>query len=159
MKNKSFEPFLFYIILVTGFIFLRSGYGKVVGGEFVGGLSKTLGYFASENPYPVVQSLLKNVAIPNAALIGNLTMFGEVYVGISLFSTVIYLLIKRTLTPLLFLVLVSGLTVAILLNATFLLSAGWTSPSTESVNLVMLAVGVISLVYVIKTFLHVLRAR
>jgi len=159
MKNKVFDPYIFYIMLVIGFVFLRSGYGKLAGGKFVGGLEKTLGHFASENPYPPVQSFLNNFAIPNATLFGNLTMFGEIYVGISVFISVVYLLIKRTLTPVLFLVLVSGLLVAIMLNATFLLSAGWTSPSTESVNLVMLAVGVISLVYVIKTFVHVLKTR
>lgn len=159
MKNRAFNSYIFYIILVIGFIFLRSGYGKVVGGKFIGGLGKTLGYFASENPYPPVQSFLNNVAIPNVTLFGNLTMFGEVYVGISIFISVIYLLIKRTLTPVLFLVLVSGLMTAIILNLTFLLSAGWTSPSTESVNLVMLAVGVISLVYVVNTFMHVLKTR
>lgn len=158
-KNKTFDPYIFCIVLVIGFIFLRSGWGKLTGGKFVGGLEKTLGHFASENPYLPVQAFLKNVAIPNAEVFGNLTMFGELFVGTSLFISVLYLFLKRTMTPIIFLLMVGGLLTAVLLNFTFLLAAGWTSPSTESVNLVMTAVGLILLVYVIKTFSHVLKAR
>lgn len=157
MKKKSFEHNILYVILVIGFVFLRTGLTKVIGGTFVDGLKKTLTHFASENPFPFVKTFLESTAIPNTELFAYLTMWGEVYVGCSLVLSVAYLLMKKSLTKITFILLSTGLLVAIFLNTTFLLSAGWTSSSTESVNLVLLSVGVISLVYVVRTFSHVLK--
>lgn len=141
---------MIYIASVIGLIFLRSGYSKLAGGKFVGGLSKTLGSFASENPYPPVKAFLINVAIPNSTVFGLLTMLGEIYAGLSITSAVIYFLFKKSLNKLFLAILISGLIVNIFLNATFYFAAGWTSPSTETVNLVMLLIGLISFVYAIK---------
>ncbi len=152
MKQTTNDRYMPWVILVLGFVFLRSGYGKLVGGEFVGGLGKTLGFFASENPFPFVKSFLETVAIPNATLFGLLTMWGEVFAGVVLVGTALYLIMRRSLPPLLGLLLIPGLLIAVFLNFTFLLSAGWTSASTESVNLVMTLIGIISLVYAMRTF-------
>lgn len=150
MKKKVTNQYMTWVILVIGIIFLRSGYGKLVGGTFVDGLAKTLGFFASENPLPFVKSFLENIAIPNATLFGFLTMGGELYAGLVLISAALLLFFHKSLPMVLSILLITGLIVTASLNAVFLLSAGWTSPSTESVNLVMLSISILTLVYVMK---------
>ncbi len=152
MKNKAFNPYVSYILLVVGYIFVQSGYGKITGGTFVNGLAKTLGYFASENPYPPVQSFLTDIAIPNSIVFGNLTILGELIAGISIIGAVVYQLYKKRLTFVAYTMLIIGLLVGLFLNITFWLSSGWTSPSTNSVNLLMAAIEIVALVSIIKTF-------
>lgn len=152
MNKKGNNTFFIFVITVIGFIFFRSGLGKVTGGEFVDGLPKTLGFFASENPYPAVQSFLLDVAIPNAVLFGNLTMWGEILIAISIFVPVGYYLVKKVLTRQLLVLLGVGLFGAVMLNATFWLASGWTSPSTDSLNLLMGLIGVAGLICVVKNY-------
>lgn len=143
-KNK----YLYFIFAVVGFIFLRSGYTKVSEGKFVGSLGETLAKFASKNPYPPVKNFLEQAAIPNSEIFGLLTMYGEVFAGISITGFSIYLLFAAKERKVSYFVLGAGLLTGAFLNAVFWLAAGWTSPSTESVNLVMLAVQVAGLAFV-----------
>lgn len=140
--------YLYLIFALIGFIFLRSGYGKVSGGKFVGGLGETLTKFASNNPYPPVKSFLEQIAIPNSGIFGFLTMYGEVFAGISLMGVSVYLLFAAKSPRASYLILGAGLLVGCFLNLVFWLSAGYTSASTESLNLVMLAVQIIGLSFV-----------
>lgn len=134
--NKD-NKYLYIIFTVTGFIFLRSGYGKVTGGKFVSALAGTLGKFVSENPYPWFKSFLLDVAIPNAQLFANLTMLAEVFIGITVLVSSLYLLLKAKAEHVTYLFLAAGLATGAFLNATFWLASGWTSPSTDGLNLVM----------------------
>ncbi|MCL4489179.1 MAG: DoxX family membrane protein [Chloroflexi bacterium] len=113
-----------------GFLWLQAGIEKLTSGGFVSGMGKTLAAFASKNPYGWEKAFLLNVATPNAALFGNLTMYGEILVGIALllgvFSEV-------------------GITAGLIMNLAYLFAAGWTSASTETVNLAMAGVSVILL--------------
>lgn len=149
MKEAT-SKYLYLIFIGIGFIFLRSGYGKVAEGKFVGGLGATLQKFASNNPYPVVKNFLESSAIPNASFFAYLTMWGELLVGINLIVLSLYLLlIKRAGRPI-YMLLSLGLFFGALLNLVFWLSAGWTSPSTDGLNLVMLIVQVIGIVFVTR---------
>lgn len=152
MNKKDSNWFFIFVVTIIGFIFFRSGLGKVTGGEFVAGLENTLRFFASENPYPAVQSFLVNVAIPNSVLFGNLTMWSEIFIAVSIFIPVTYYLVKKVLTCRLLVLLGAGLTGAVLLNLTFWLSSGWTSPSTDSLNLLMGLIGIAGIVLVVKKY-------
>lgn len=147
LKNND-SKYVYLILAALGFIFLRSGYGKVVGGQFVSTLGETLTKFASKNPNPFYKNFLEQVAIPNSVTFGYLTMLGEVFAGLSLLLLSVYLLFNKKAGRIVYLVLGAGLLVGAFLNATFWLAAGWMSPSTESVNLVMLVVQIIGLAFV-----------
>lgn len=142
------NKYLYLIFASIGFIFLRSGYGKVTGGKFVGGLGETLTKFASNNPYPQVKSFLEQIAVPNSGIFGILTMYGEVFAGISLMGASVYLLFAAKNPRVSYLILGAGLLTGAFLNTVFWLSAGYTSASTESLNLVMFAVEVVGLAFV-----------
>lgn len=146
--KKNGDSLLFYVFLVMGLIFLRSSYGKIAGGEFVGGLPKTLEFFASKNPNAPVASFLTDVAIPNATLFAYLTMWGELMAAVCLLVPTGYYIVNQKLSGLMRTVLSLGLIVALFLNGTFWLAAGWTSPSTDSLNLLMVVIAVIGLVFV-----------
>jgi thiosulfate dehydrogenase [quinone] large subunit len=119
------DPALWLALLrvYTGWIFLASGWGKVTDAGFIDGLPGTLGYFASQNPYPWMQRLLQTVAIPNAGLFGLLIAWGELLVGLSLLFGVLSQL---------------GLLGGLALNLTFFFAAGWTGPGTATANKVMI---------------------
>lgn len=152
MNKKGTDPYVLLILLATGLLFLKSGFEKVTEGAFVGGLAKTLGFFASKNPNPSVKGFLVNTAIPNAEFFGVLTMWGEVLAGASICIAVGYFLMKRTMHDSMLLLLGIGLFVAALLNFVFWLAAGWASASTDSLNLLMFVVEVIGLVFVAKHY-------
>lgn len=143
--------YLYLIFVILGFIFLRSGYGKVTEGKFVGALGGTLGKFAEKNPYPLVKDFLNNTAIPNSALFGVLTQWGEVLTGLSLFFISAYILFTGKSSRTLHILLSLGLLGGMFLNGIFYLSAGWTSASTESLNLVMFLIEAVGLVFVLNT--------
>lgn len=148
MKNSN--KYLYLIFVVLGFIFLRSSYGKVSGGVFVSGLGETLTKLASKNPYAWYKSFLENVAIPNATTFGQLTMWGEVFAGMAIFLSAIFLLVKPG-SKMVYTILLLGLVVGAFLNGIFWLAAGYTSPSTDGLNLVMFFVELVGVVFVMKS--------
>lgn len=125
LKTSDSAIWLALVRIFFGYIWLQSGIEKLTGGGFVSGMAKTLGYFASKNPYAWQKDFLLNVATPNATLFGNLAMYGEILVGLSLLLGVFSEI---------------GLIGAIAMNLAYLFAAGWTSPSTETVNLAMAGV-------------------
>lgn len=130
---------IYLIVLVNGLIWLRSSWGKLTEGKFVGGLAGTLTKFASNNPYPWFKNLLQTVAIPNASTIGLLIMFSEAFIAVALTGGALYYLFAKKINPTVGLLFKLGLVGGSLLNLIFWLAAGWTSPSTDGLNLVMLA--------------------
>lgn len=145
-KNLS-NRYLLFILAVVGLIFLRSSLGKITGGEFPASLGKTLAFFSSKNPYPFVKDFLQNIAIPNSALFGLLTMWGEFLIGLSLIICALFLTFSSKRNRAVILLLIAGSGGGMFLNAVFWLAAGWTSPSTESVNLLMFTVELSGLIY------------
>lgn len=144
-KEKAF----LLIILACDWIWLRSSWGKIIGGKFVGGMSQTLTKFASNNPYPWVKSFLENIAMPNSNLFGTLTMWGEALVGVSLLLSSAFLLLGRQRHLARF-VLATGLFGGAFLNGVFYLASGWTSASTDGLNLLMFLIQLIAFIAVIK---------
>ena len=122
-ETRDSALWLALIRIMTGYIFIESGWGKLSNPGFVPGMAKTLGAFASKNPYPWMVNLLNTVAIPHATFFGILFQYGEFLVGLSLFFGVLSQL---------------GLLGALAMNITFYFAAGWTSASTGSMNLFMI---------------------
>ena len=145
-KNLS-NKYILFIIEVSGLIFLRSSWGKLTGGVFVNTLGTTLGKFVVKNPYPFVTNFLNNIAIPNYVIFGQLTMWGELFAALSLTISALYLLFCSKPNQLINLLLIAGLFVGMFLNVVFWLASGWTSPSTDGLNLLMFLVQLTGLVY------------
>lgn len=125
------KKYLFFILLVNSLVWLRSSYGKFAGGNFVQNLGSTLTAFSSKNPYPWFKGLLQNVAIPNFQVVGTAILWGELFVALAIIGGVVSR--KKWL-------LIPGLLGGAVLNGLFWLAAGWTSPSTDSLNLLMLMI-------------------
>src|SRR5574337_968653 len=51
MQTNDSAIWLALVRIFFGYIWLQAGIEKLVGGQFINGLAKTLGYFASKNPY------------------------------------------------------------------------------------------------------------
>lgn len=148
MKNSN--RYLLAIFMVLGFIYLRSSYGKISGGVFVSGLGETLGKMASKNPYPAFKSFLEGVAIPNSTIFGQLTMWGELFAGLTLLIGSLILFFGKNPNRWVRIVLIMGLLVGAFLNGIFWLASGYTSPSTDGLNLVMFAVQVVGIMYLVR---------
>ncbi|OGL74389.1 hypothetical protein A3C96_03795 [Candidatus Uhrbacteria bacterium RIFCSPHIGHO2_02_FULL_60_10] len=121
---KSEMPlWLVLIRLVLGLEWFLAGWSKVSNPEFAGGLVKTLGFFVSKNPHSWYVGLVNDQIIPNVAVFAVLVAWGELLAGLSLLSG---------------LLLGVGLLAGIFMNLNFYFAAGWTSPSTASLNLIMI---------------------
>ncbi|MCL5784924.1 MAG: hypothetical protein M1142_06260 [Patescibacteria group bacterium] len=141
--------YLLLIFLFDGLIWLKSSIGKFQSGNFADSLGGTLAKFASNNPYPWYKSFLQNVAIPNSKIFGLFTQWGEFFSAISIILASIFLLLgtkNKVVLVLLFLGLLGGM----FLNAIFWLASGWTSASTDSLNLLMFVIQTIGLAYVLN---------
>ena len=147
MKNKASQSYLLYIFVALGLIWLKSSWGKLSGGDFVGSLGSTLTRFASQNPYPWYKDFLTSFAIPNSQVFGQLVLWGELLVALGLILIPLYLIFQKKSSRTAYLLLAVSFFGAVLLSVSFWLAAGWTSPSTESVNLLMLLIEAIGLIY------------
>jgi thiosulfate dehydrogenase (quinone) large subunit len=139
-QTKSAALWLALLRIATGYVFIHAGWEKVSNPEFVPGMAKTLGYFMSQNPYPWMASLLKNVAIPNATIFGYLFAYGELLVVLSLFFGLFSQI---------------GLLGAFAMNVTFYFAAGWTGASTATANEIMAIANLIMLLAVAGKVLSV----
>lgn len=148
---KSTNWALLAIFLIVAYEWTMAGWEKLSGGTFVSGLSKTLGFFASKNPYPWFKDFLLTTAVPNSMIFGFLVMFGELLTGIAIILGVAMIFWnKKEYLNVGLLVLKLGLVAGAFLSATFYLASGWTSVSTEALNLVMMAIQIIGVAWVFK---------
>lgn len=140
------------VLLFDGFLWFKSSWGKLTGGVFVDNIGNTLTAFSSKNPYPWFKDLLDGFAIPNSFMVGTVVMYGEFFCSASILLAVLAILggVRERWTLWL---LTAGLLGTALLNLTFWLAAGWTSPSTDSLNMLMLAVEVVGLFIVYKSMM------
>lgn len=132
---------LLLILLVDGSIWFRSGLGKFTSGNFVENLPKTLERFSSQNPHSWYKDLLGPIG-SNSQLWGNLVMYGELVGSLVLLTGVAMGLLKNTPRPLVALMILSLLGLSFM-NLNFYLASGWTSPSSEGLNLLMFFIQII----------------
>jgi hypothetical protein len=140
LKAKYLSQGFLAILLFTGFIWVQSGYGKLASGNFSQSLAGILQKFASDNPNGWYKALLEQTAIPNASAIGMFIPWVELLTGLSIMGAVLSLFFSPKTQKAAEKILATGLAVAFLLNLNFYFAAGWTSPSTSEVNLLMLVV-------------------
>lgn len=136
---------LLAILLSVGLIWLRSSLGKFTSDNFVSGLGGTLSKVVDKNPHPWFQQFLTSIAIPNSQLFGSLVLWGELLTAITIILGSAMLLIKLGTNKLASLMLIAGLAGGLFLNITFWLAFGYTSPSTDSLNLLMALVEIIGI--------------
>ncbi|HLC87598.1 MAG TPA: hypothetical protein VJG66_00895 [Patescibacteria group bacterium] len=148
MKNT--DKYLYFIFAVVGWIFLKSGFEKISAGKFVGALGATLTKFAKDNPYPPVKAFLENVAVPNSAVFGFLTQWGEFLAGINLLLLSLWMIFNPKSGQRYSKLMALGFGTGLLLNITFWLAAGYTSPSTGGLNLVMGAINLTGLIFILR---------
>ena len=129
-----------------GLIWLKSVVPKFLEPTFVKNLAPTLTYFSSKNPLPWYRQFLQSIAIPNASLFAELTRFGELTAAILLGVTALVALRKMRLSKIHELAMVGALTGA-WLNLQFGLASFWTSPASETLNLLMFVVQAILVFY------------
>ncbi len=143
------NKYLLTILLFDGLIWLRSSYGKLTTGNFPLELDKTLTKFASNNPYPWFKDFLLNQAIPQASNLGALIMYGEAITAVLVIvgSLGLFYNFRNKLFKILLLL---GLVGAFKLNLMFWLASGWTSPSSDSLNLLMLFIELVGIIFCIK---------
>lgn len=157
MANKTLDKMNWPLMLITlgvSWEWFKGGWGKLAEGEFVDGLAKTLGFFASKNPNLWVKDFLVTVAIPNSVVFGNMVIAGELAAGFCLFIGTALLAVNRGIyTRLAYYLLVLGFGVGLVLSLTFWLAAGWTSPSTDGLNFVLAVVEAAGLAWVAKELL------
>lgn len=153
-KAKALTSVNLYLLLISGvfaFEWLRASYGKFVvePGQpgFIESMPKTLSFFAKDNPYQFYIDFLKNA---DPSLLGNLTRYSELAVGLALAIAALGLILKLGSRKLMLALGALGALGGMLLNLNFYLAASHTSPSTESVNLVMGLVQLILLGYFLK---------
>lgn len=140
------------ILLAIGLVWLKSSYGKLTEGTFVQTLGGTLSKIAPKNPYPWYKDFLTSVAIPNSKLFGTLVLTGEFLSAVLITAGALGLLLSPRPHKLLSKALVAGLLSGAFLNITFWLGFGYTSPSTDSLNLLMAAIQLIGVFALWKGF-------
>lgn len=151
-SNYSLVPFHYgfiFVLLSVGFIFFRSSYGKITEGKFVDSLATTLEKFGSKNPYPWYKQFLSGFIVPNSQFFGNLIMWGELLSALAIIIASLSILMRRQ-NKMTYWLMILGLVGALMLNLNFWFAAGWTSPSTESLNLLMAIIEIIALAETVK---------
>jgi|SRR3989338_7257238 len=142
------KPLLF-IFLALGLLWLRSSLAKFASGNFVSGLGTTLSKVVDKNPYPWYKQFLNTVAIPNSQIFGSLVLWGELLTALAIiFGSVMFFTSKAGKFA--SLVLMAGLAGGFFLNIIFWLGFGYTSPSTDSLNLLMGVIEIVGLVVLTK---------
>jgi len=141
---------LLLILFAIGLIWLRSSYGKLTEGTFVQTLGETLSKVAPKNPYPWYKDFLTSVAIPNSKVFGTLVLTGEFLSAVLITAGALGLLLSPRPHKLLSKVLAAGLLIGAFLNLTFWLGFGYTSPSTDTLNLLMAVIQIVGVFYIWK---------
>lgn len=150
-KKVNVNNYLLIVFLFLGLIWVRSSLGKLTSGNFAQSLTEILEKFASKNPYPWYKNFLQTTAIPNGELLGKLVLWGEFFAALAILTGSVYLLLKPA-SKLVLILLAFGFLGAGLLNTSFWLASGWTSPSSDNLNLFMLVIEIVGLFYVYKLY-------
>ncbi len=118
---------------------LMAGLEKISDPNFTSGMGVTISYFASKNPFVWYTTFLRGFVAENAATFGYLVEWSQVVVAVTLFISAIMIvytkqsILLRTFFGATIVVLLAGA----FMNANFYLAAGWTSPGTHGINVLM----------------------
>jgi hypothetical protein len=149
MAKKLNQHFLWIVLIqgVIAFEWLKSGLGKFTKPGFMNSIEQTMTAFAAKTPHQWYSEFLKANVIPNANYFGNLVRWSEVLFGVILVTGGLALMRQNRLSFWMHKVLVIALLGGALLNLNFYFAAGWSSPSTEGINIVMSLVQLVLAAY------------
>ena len=141
MKNS--EKAFICTLLLIGLVWLKSSLEKLTGGQFINSLGKILTTTAQKNPHPWFKAFLLNMAIPNSQVFAALTMYGEFLTALSITFSCLYIIFSKSKKQIAYYLLIVGLVGGMFLNLNFWLGFGYTSPSTDTLNMLMFLVELI----------------
>lgn len=127
------------IQMIAAYAWGSAAWEKLSNPEFLAGMGKTLGYFASKNPFPWYKAFLENVAAKNAVAFGTAVEWSQAAIAFVLVASAVETVwgkdggTKRKALLAAALALAGGM----LMNANFYLAAGWTGPGTKGMNVVL----------------------
>ena len=157
MKNIS-PVWLILVQWALAVEWFLSGVAKFRSPGFMDNLSKTLEGFAAKTPYTGYSNFLHDIAVPNAALFGNLVRTGELLASIALILGGAILLIRGSLSTTISGFVVLALIGLLIMNLNFYLAAAWSSPSTAGINLLMILIEAILVVFYITHFVKLTKS-
>lgn len=122
-NNASNNVWLIVIRLALGLEWFMAGLHKLMDPSYIPGIGGTLGFFGSAgNPNVWYQNITANVFLNNPEVFGWLISVGELLVGLAFIFGVLFNFAA-----------VAG----VFMNLLFYFAAGWTGPSTHSLNWIM----------------------
>ena len=145
--KKGVDRYLLFILLGIGLIWLKSGLGKLAMGNFADTLGGTLVKFMAKNPYPWFVDFINSWVLPSSSMWGLVVMTSEALAGILITFAALALMFVGGNEKRLVWALKVGIIIGFGLSLMFLLAAGWTSPSTDGLNQLMLVVEGIGVIY------------
>lgn len=124
------------VLGLVGYVWLMAGIEKLTTPGFVAGMSKTLAFFASKNPYPGYKDFLLTLAVPNATPFAYVVEWGELLAGVALILAAVVFLARSTgiVVSLAQWVAILALAGGTLMSVNYFFAAGWTSISTFGEN-------------------------
>lgn len=143
LSNPLFTPFALQTLLAYEWLF--SGGKKALEGQFVSGIAKTLVRFESSNPHAWYANSVLVVAKGSPVVFGTLVQWGEILTGIGLFvALALYIFSnKSSFKSIARFIAITALFGGAFMNLNFYFAAGWTSPSTAGLNVLMFWTSVI----------------
>lgn len=148
-KDTLLKSF-YSITFVTGLVWAKSSFGKLESGDFAENLGAILNKSAQNNPYFFYKDFLQTFAIPNSFAFGQMVMWGEILVAISIISSSLYLLFKNSSEKKAKTLLAVGLFGGAFLNINFWLAFSSNNTSADILNLYMIVIELIAGIYLIK---------
>jgi len=127
------------IQMVQAYVWWSAGWEKISGGTFVSDMPKTLGYFASKNPFSWYKDFLLGLNSEMAMQFGIIVEWSQAIIAICLVVTMIALVYSKSQTTRRSMLLISILALmgGMVMSANFYLAAGWTGPGTKTSNIIM----------------------
>jgi hypothetical protein len=125
--------------MAVAYAWWSAAYEKLSNPEFLSGMGKTLGYFASKNPFPWYKAFLENVAMKHSAAFGAAVEWSQAAIVFVLVAAAVETFWGKDEGAKRKALLASSAALAggMLMNANFYLAAGWTGPGTKGMNVVL----------------------
>ncbi len=151
MKRQASVLWIVLIQWAIAYEWLQSGWGKFASSGFMDGIGKTLAGFAAKTEFGFYGDFLRAFAVPNPTVFGNVVRFSELAAGLGISIGGLLVLRFNHLPKYITIVLVAALYGGAILNANLYMAAGWSSPSTAGINVIMCLVQAILGTYYLTT--------